>query len=219
MRQHAARVLRHHQHRGATHSIWHIWPLSFLGVEQLAQLSCSSGMWCYSGTYSSKTFLENKSMLEGCLEEQIFRPSRASLCVCLGPPQPEEVPRLGQMSDCPLAVRPSSGRMPHVGKGQMGSALTGSLQISYFVDRDFWGTPVNLLWYYQKCQGVPMFPIWQTNVYFCSCPISADPICLPTNIWTACPRSIAVCRTRATHSHSYTHTHERKESLRHIADV
>ena len=31
------------------------------------------------------------------------------------------------------------------GKGQMGSALMGSLQISLFLQRDFLGTPVNLL--------------------------------------------------------------------------
>ena len=62
-----------------------------------------------------------------------------------------------------------------VGKGRMGSALMGSLQISCFWQRDFLGTPINLLLYSQKCQGVPFSPICQTND-FCSGPISVDPI-------------------------------------------
>ena len=65
----------------------------------------------------------------------------------------------------------------YVGKGQMGSALTGSLQFSRFFDGDFLGTPVNLFLYSQKCQGVP-FPQPAKNQCFCSGPIRADPICL-----------------------------------------
>ena len=40
-----------------------------------------------------------------------------------------------------------------IGKGQMGSALMGSLHFLFF-DRNFLGTPVNLLLSPQKCQGV-----------------------------------------------------------------
>ena len=60
-------------------------------------------------------------------------------------------------------------------KGTNGSALMGSLQLSFLL-RDFWGTPANLLLPYQKCQGIPFSPICQ-KYYFCSGPISADPIC------------------------------------------
>ena len=60
-------------------------------------------------------------------------------------------------------------------KGQMGSAQMGSLQfLLSFFDRNFLGTPVNLLLSSQKCQGVP--PIYQ-NSYFCSGPISVNPLC------------------------------------------
>ena len=52
-----------------------------------------------------------------------------------------------------------------VGKGQMGSALMGSLQIFLFFDRGtFLGTPVNLLLSPQKCQGVPFSPICQSSL-------------------------------------------------------
>ena len=47
------------------------------------------------------------------------------------------------------------------GKGQMGSALMGSLQITYLFDRDFWVTPVDLLLSSQNCQGVPFSAICQ----------------------------------------------------------
>ena len=49
----------------------------------------------------------------------------------------------------------------YIGKGQMRSALMVSLQNSVFLfrQRDFLGTPVNLLLSSQKCQGVPFFTI------------------------------------------------------------
>ena len=47
----------------------------------------------------------------------------------------------------------------------MGSAQVGSPRISCFFDRDFWGTPVNLLLSPKKCQGVPFSPICR-NVLF-----------------------------------------------------
>ena len=53
-----------------------------------------------------------------------------------------------------------------LGKGQMGSALMGSLQTNMFFDRVFFLviTPVNLLLYSQKCQGEPFSPICQNSL-------------------------------------------------------
>ena len=49
-------------------------------------------------------------------------------------------------------------RGTRIGEGQRGSALIGSLRISYLFDRDLLGIPVALLLYSQKCQGVPFSP-------------------------------------------------------------
>ena len=59
----------------------------------------------------------------------------------------------------------------------------GHCKFHVFRQRDFWGTPVNLLLYPPKCQGVPCSPICQ-NYYFCSGPISVDPICPRPNYAT-----------------------------------
>ena len=59
-------------------------------------------------------------------------------------------------------------------KENMGSALMGSLQMLCFLT-DLWVTPVNLLLYSQKCQGV-FFPQSDKINYFCSGHISVDPI-------------------------------------------
>ena len=76
-------------------------------------------------------------------------------------------------------------------KGQMGSSLMGSLQNSYFIlQRGFLGTPVNLLLYYQKCQGVPFSQSVKAH-YFCSGPISVDPICAQPNHQPADPRTLS----------------------------
>ena len=79
-----------------------------------------------------------------------------------------------------------------VGKGQMGSALMGSLQISCFVDTgDFWGTPVKLLVFSQKCQGVPFSPICQNGLLL-QRPISVDHICPQTSldgVWVGVERT------------------------------
>ena len=45
-----------------------------------------------------------------------------------------------------------------------------------FLTGTFWGTPINLFLSSQKCQGVP-FPQSVKIPYFCSGPISVDPIC------------------------------------------
>ena len=58
-----------------------------------------------------------------------------------------------------LSVRENKSPQSSFGKGQMGSALKGSLQFSCFFDRNFLGTHVNLLLSSQKCQGVPFSPI------------------------------------------------------------
>ena len=60
------------------------------------------------------------------------------------------------------------------GKGLMGSALVGSLQISCFWQRDFLVTPVNLL-YLPKSARACLFPQSDKNHYLCSGPISVEP--------------------------------------------
>ena len=77
-----------------------------------------------------------------------------------------------------------------VGKGQMGSALMVSLQVSCFCDRDFWGIPVNLLLSPQKCQGVPFSPICQHSLLL-QRPLRVDPICLQPS-----PRLVPTARAR-----------------------
>ena len=73
-----------------------------------------------------------------------------------------------------------------LGEGQMGSALTGALQISLFLT-DFLGTPVNLRSSSQKCQGVPL-----------QRPISVGPICpQPTGGWSARKRWLEHAASRA----------------------
>ena len=63
------------------------------------------------------------------------------------------------------------------GKAEMGSALMGSLQICHaFWQRDFLGTPVNLL-YLPKSARAYLFPQSVKIPYFRSGPISVDPIC------------------------------------------
>ena len=82
--------------------------------------------------------------------------------------------RRGQSPASPLSHSP-----PQFGKGQIGSALMGLLQIckSYFFwQRDLLGTPVNLL-NLPKSDRAYLFPQSVKNHYFCSGPISVDPIC------------------------------------------
>ena len=80
-------------------------------------------------------------------------------------PMPHSGVRLGRVEKPGPADR-AGQRRPGVpvdrhgelGKGQMGSALTGSLANLVILDRDFWwGTPLNLRLSSQKRQGVP-FP-------------------------------------------------------------
>ena len=57
-------------------------------------------------------------------------------------------------------------------KGTNGVSTNGVTANSMFFDRDFLGTPVNLLLSSDKYQGVPFSP-----QNFCSGPISVDPTC------------------------------------------
>ena len=64
-----------------------------------------------------------------------------------------------------------------LGKGQMGSALTGSLQTKHvFLTGDFLGTPVSLLLSSQKCRGVAVLPKSAEIRHFRSSPMTAGPI-------------------------------------------
>ena len=64
-----------------------------------------------------------------------------------------------------------------LGKGQMGSALMGSLEPFMFFDRgSFWVLPL-IYFYLPKSARAYLFPQSVKNPYFCSGPISADPIC------------------------------------------
>ena len=74
---------------------------------------------------------------------------------------------LCQVQGLPGRLRFSS--CAYFGKGQMGSALMGSLQISCFLT-DFLGTPVNLLLCSQKCQGVPFSPNPPKFITFAAAP-------------------------------------------------
>ena len=66
-----------------------------------------------------------------------------------------------------------------VGKGEMGSALMESLQISCFLTEELFGTPVKCV-FPIVCQGVPFSQSGKIP-YFCSGPISVDPICSQPN--------------------------------------
>ena len=60
-------------------------------------------------------------------------------------------------------------------KGTNGVSTNEVTANPMFFDRGtFWVLPST--YFYQKCQGVPSFPICQIH-YFCSGPISVDPIC------------------------------------------
>ena len=92
-------------------------------------------------------------------------------------------PHLYILKRCQFAPAPwqlcrnSSRAAAPIGKGHMGSALMGSLQSSCFLTEGLLGVlPVNLLLSSQKWQGVPFFPNLSRIHYFCSDPISVDPI-------------------------------------------
>ena len=54
------------------------------------------------------------------------------------------------------------GTHPELGKGQIGSALLGSLQmLCLLTEALFFGAPVDLLLYSKTCQGVPFSSICQ----------------------------------------------------------
>ena len=79
--------------------------------------------------------------------------------------------------------KPTCARSLHVhmqfnrgfGKGQMGSALMGSLQMSCF-----WVLPLTYV-YLPKSARAYLFPQSAKTHYFCSCPVSADPILSATS--------------------------------------
>ena len=77
-------------------------------------------------------------------------------------------------SDSAPARRPCVASSKHR-KGTNGVCTNGVTATFMFLT-DFLGTPVNLLLYSQKCQGVFVTPICQIH-YFCIGHISVDPIC------------------------------------------
>ena len=64
---------------------------------------------------------------------------------------------------------------------QMGSALMVSLQIYCFFTEGLLGTPINLLVYFRKCQGVPYSPICQNALLFAAAPFVLTPCCPQPN--------------------------------------
>ena len=77
------------------------------------------------------------------------------------------------------STRSSRRRGGGLGKGQMGSALMGSLQLFMFFDRGTFRVIilVNILLSPQKLQGERFSSICTVNInYFCSGPIHVDPI-------------------------------------------
>ena len=73
----------------------------------------------------------------------------------------------------PAAHRPTVAQRRKIGKGQMGLALMGSLQISCFLTEVLFGA-TNLS---KSVNCAYLFPQSISNYYFCSDPISVDPIC------------------------------------------
>ena len=68
-------------------------------------------------------------------------------------------------------------------RDKWGQRQWGHCNFHVFWQRDFLGTPVNLLLFVQKCQGVPFSPVCpRIHHYLCSGPISADPICPPPRL-------------------------------------
>ena len=64
-----------------------------------------------------------------------------------------------------------------LGKGQMGSALLGSLRIYCFFDRGtFWVLPLTYLYSAKRARAY-LFPQSVEIRYFCSGPVSVDPVC------------------------------------------
>ena len=76
-----------------------------------------------------------------------------------------------------------------LGKGHLGSALRGSLQVSCLLTEGFRGTPVNLL-VYDICTSdrAHLFPQSVKLSFFCSGPISVEPICPQPSL---CARTLA----------------------------
>ena len=75
-----------------------------------------------------------------------------------------------------------------VRKGTNGVSTNGSLQmLCFFVDRDmFWVRPLTCL-YLPKRTRAYLFPRSVNTYYFCSGPISVDPICLQPSIGSRKP--------------------------------
>ena len=73
--------------------------------------------------------------------------------------------------------------------------------VCVFWRRDLLGTPVNLLWSSQKCQGVPYSPICQIHDV-CSGVISVDPICPQTHVCVCVFATCAVCMCVCVCAHS-----------------
>ena len=64
-----------------------------------------------------------------------------------------------------LAPPSSSSTALALGKGQMGSALLDGVtaNLVFFARGDLLGTPINLLFSCQKCQGVQFVPVYQNS--------------------------------------------------------
>ena len=80
-------------------------------------------------------------------------------------PRKEETECASESDSGPPArpTRPPSKRW--LGERQHGVSTNGVTANIIFFDRDFLGTPFNLLLYSQKCQGVPLPPICQNSLF------------------------------------------------------
>ena len=72
-----------------------------------------------------------------------------------------------------------------LGRGQMGSALMGSLQFLAFWQRHFWGTNLS-----KSINCAYLFPKSVKINNFCSDPISVDPICPQPMCVCSCPNTV-----------------------------
>ena len=64
-----------------------------------------------------------------------------------------------------------------LGKGQMGSALIRSLRISHFLTEGLFGHFPLIYFYLPRSARACLFPQSVKKHYFCSGPLSVDPIC------------------------------------------
>ena len=92
-----------------------------------------------------------------------------------------------------------AGRLRGDRKGTNGVSTMGSLQISCFLTGTFWVLPLIYFYIPRSARAYPFYPTYQIH-YFCSGPISVDPICpQPTSRVRSPPHGIFPLKTKRPH--------------------